>query len=83
MKKLNLKDLFFQKGEVLTRSQLKNVLGGGGSGSGSGSGSGQRVRCWMKCPGDEISTQVPNCDSGTQTAQCGAGVSATCSCTLG
>ncbi|WP_214229596.1 hypothetical protein, partial [Pedobacter sp. B4-66] len=38
MKKLNLKDLAFQKGEVLTRSQLKNVLGGG-SGSPLGSGS--------------------------------------------
>ncbi|WP_214229597.1 hypothetical protein, partial [Pedobacter sp. B4-66] len=62
------------------RSQLKNVLGGGGSGSGSGSGSSQIGRCYMSCPGDDVATPVPNCDSSTQTAQCGAGVSATCYC---
>lgn len=32
MKKLSLDALPFQKGEVLTRSQLKKVLGGAGSG---------------------------------------------------
>jgi hypothetical protein len=34
MKKLSLKTSDFQRGEVLTRKQLKNVLGGDGSGSG-------------------------------------------------
>jgi hypothetical protein len=38
MKKLSLNALAFQKGEVLTRSQLKKVLGGSGSGTGSGRG---------------------------------------------
>jgi len=34
MKKLKLNASAFQNGEVLTRMQLKNVLGGSGSGSG-------------------------------------------------
>jgi hypothetical protein len=34
MKKLSLKTSDLQRGEVLTRQQLKNVLGGDGSGSG-------------------------------------------------
>jgi hypothetical protein len=34
MKKLSLNASAFQKGEVLTRSQLKKVLGGNGSGGG-------------------------------------------------
>ncbi|WP_214229531.1 hypothetical protein [Pedobacter sp. B4-66] len=56
MKKLNLKDLTFQRGEVLTRSQLKNVLGGGGSSaSGSGSGSGYPV-CKDTCTTDSDCT---------------------------
>jgi hypothetical protein len=50
MKKLGLKDLSFQKGEVLTRNQLKNVLGG--SGSGSGSGSGGHTSCKSPCKSD-------------------------------
>ncbi|WP_316838187.1 hypothetical protein [Pedobacter nutrimenti] len=36
MKKLSLNTSAFHKGEVLTRSQLKKVLGGDGSGGGSG-----------------------------------------------
>lgn len=38
MKKLKLKALELGAKEVLSRAQLKNVLGGDGSGSGSGSG---------------------------------------------
>jgi hypothetical protein len=40
MKKLRLKALELGAKEVLSRAQLKNVLGGSGSGSGSGSGFG-------------------------------------------
>ncbi|MDQ0968484.1 hypothetical protein QFZ20_003887 [Flavobacterium sp. W4I14] len=38
MKKLSLKPNAFDKGEVLTRAQLRKVMGGDGSGSGSGPG---------------------------------------------
>ncbi|UKJ07498.1 hypothetical protein [Solitalea lacus] len=38
MKKLSLKKLNLENSEVLTREQLKTVLGGDGSGGGSGSG---------------------------------------------
>jgi hypothetical protein len=82
MKKLTLTDLAFRKGEILTRTQLKNVLGGGGSGaSGSGSGSGSGVKlCSNKCPGDDVATPVPSCDGGQQDAQCGKGNRGTCEC---
>ncbi|WP_214228779.1 hypothetical protein [Pedobacter sp. B4-66] len=80
MKKLTLKDLAFQKGEVLTRSQLKNVLGGGGGSPTSGSGSGSGYKCFNKCPGHDVATPVPTCDSGQQTAQCGSGNHGTCTC---
>ncbi len=36
MKKLTLTPNAFDKGEVLTRTQLKKVMGGSGSGSGHG-----------------------------------------------
>jgi hypothetical protein len=38
MKKLSLNASVFQKGEVLTKSQLKKVLGGDGSGTEPGGG---------------------------------------------
>lgn len=44
MKKLSLKDFSFQREEILTRSQLKEILGGD-SGSGGGSGEGRCVQC--------------------------------------
>lgn len=40
MKKLKLKALTLGTKEVLTKVQLRNVMGGDGSGSGSGSSSG-------------------------------------------
>jgi len=36
MKKLKLAKIDFQKSDILTRSQLKNILGGSGTGSGAG-----------------------------------------------
>lgn len=58
MKKLRLKALELGAKEVLTRDQLKMVLGGvdGGSGSGSGKGSGSGTKkCSGSCGGKWIS----------------------------
>jgi len=53
MKKLKLNASAFQNGEVLTRSQLKKVLGGTGSGTDD---------CKSECSSDHA------CSSGTCTA---------------
>lgn len=45
MKKLKLKALELGAREVLTREQLKNVLGGFDDGSGSGSGTSCSTKC--------------------------------------
>jgi len=54
MKKLKLKALELGANELLSREQLKNVLGGDGSGGGSGSG------CWSsscyKCCTPDLKT---------------------------
>jgi natural product precursor len=83
MKKLTLKDLSFLKGEVLSRSQLKRVLGGHiGSASGSGShspGSGSMAG-YAHCPDschDDVgcegktcaSKEVPGCSNQPLTCQ--------------
>lgn len=44
MKKLKLQTLQFGAKEVLTRDQLKKIMGGSGSGSGSGAG-----QCYYSC----------------------------------
>jgi len=49
MKKLSLKSNAFDKGEVLTRTQLKKVIGGDGSGSGGTGG----FRCRFKFKYDD------------------------------
>lgn len=56
MKKLKL-DFQHLNAEILTRSQLKQILGGdgsggGGIGDGSGSGSGGDFPCSTSCSGD-------------------------------
>lgn len=50
MKKLSLRASIFQKGEVLTRDQLKKVLGGDGSDGGSSGGPGV---CNFHCCSDQ------------------------------
>ncbi|SMC61087.1 hypothetical protein [Pedobacter nyackensis] len=57
MKKLSLNASAFQKGEVLTRSQLKQVLGGDGS---EEDGSGDKV-----CP-DTCGGSLPACAEGLE-----------------
>lgn len=57
MKKLKLKALELGAKEVLTRKQLKNVLGGAGSGSGSGSGGGN----YPTCPPTSCDTFLNKC----------------------
>lgn len=54
MKKLVLKSSAFNGGEVLSREQLKKVMGGdGGSGNGSGSGGSPKIdACSGKSVGD-------------------------------
>ncbi|HLR38046.1 MAG TPA: hypothetical protein VK084_08365 [Chitinophagaceae bacterium] len=54
MKKLKLEELNLgNDAEVLSREELKKVLGGMGSGSGGGSGS--DVTCTVKCPSGDTS----------------------------
>lgn len=83
MKKLSLKASDLHKGEVLTRKQLKNVLGGDGSGSGGsgsgGSGATKRVKCCIwgtsvpigcdECMTYPIDSWV-NCPGGHQPFPC-------------
>jgi len=54
MKKLQLKALEFGAKEVLTRAQLRNVMGGSGGGSGT-------TNCSASCPpGQEA--KITNCN---------------------
>jgi hypothetical protein len=63
MKKLKLKALELGAKELLTREQLKMVLGGDfGSGSGSGSGSGTTCNC--NSSDDCKDTSKPSCVNG-------------------
>ena len=64
MKKLKLNVLAFQKGEVLTRSQLKKVLGGSGSDDGSGGGP-----CYPPTPETCYNCCMAGWDSSTHTAE--------------
>ncbi|UKJ07506.1 hypothetical protein [Solitalea lacus] len=62
MKKLTLKKLNVESSEVLTREQLKAVMGGGGSGSGTtGSGS----SCGGTCKVDGNCATGCVCSQGT------------------
>ena len=65
MKKLSLKSSAFNKGEVLTREQLKKVMGGDdGSGSGGGGGDSPKVKaCSGKKNGDSCSFVYNGTDS--------------------
>jgi len=56
MKKLSLNSLTYEKGEVLTRTQLKKVLGGFGSDDWGGGSGGDKV-----CP-DTCGGSLPECD---------------------
>jgi hypothetical protein len=51
MKKLKLKALELGAKEVLSRDQLKNVLGGSGSGGSGGSGGNNLPSCTASCSG--------------------------------
>ncbi|WP_316838182.1 hypothetical protein [Pedobacter nutrimenti] len=75
MKKLKLNALALQTGEVLSRSQLKTVIGGNGSGTGSGS-------CFLRCDQNSTSgTDVADCSRATAEAGCGSDLSNTvCVC---
>lgn len=63
MKKLSLNALAFQKGEVLTRSQLKKVLGGTGSDEGSDD----------DCPDNECDTDADCGDKFCTASPCRPG----------
>lgn len=74
MKKLILKRPDFKDGEVLTRSQLKKVLGGDGSGSG-GSGTVKKKCCYTNPTGCSVCVDVPagssaSCPSGGTLSSC-------------
>lgn len=71
MKKLQLKALELGAKEVLSRVQLKNVLGGSGSGSGSGTFSCYGGPCTLTIQGDNgtFITRTGNCvDASTLLA---------------
>lgn len=77
MKKLKLKALELGAKEVLSREQLKNVLGGfddaGGSGSGSGKGSGSgsgKSGCGICQKGSSYETCTASVVMGTNTCKC-------------
>lgn len=70
MKKLKLKALELGAKEVLSRAQLKNVLGGAGSGSGSGSGSGTYDQCADECTTDAQCAKGTTC-TAVRTSHCG------------
>jgi len=76
MKKLQLKALQLGAKEVLSRAQLKNVLGGSGSG-----GSGSKT-CTLRCDQDKsASSTVSDCARTTVSATCGSDLSkAVCVC---
>lgn len=63
MKKLKLKALELGAKELLTREQLKMVLGGD-DGSGSGSGSGSGIKCDCNTSADCKDTAKPTCVNG-------------------
>jgi len=72
MKKLKLSELKLGDSEVLTREELKKVLGGMGSG-GAGEG-GQAACCWINYP-DDCSKCVDyingmSCDQGQMLVTC-------------
>jgi hypothetical protein len=71
MKKLKLQALQFGAKDILSRAQLKNVLGGDGSDGGSGSGG----KCTGRCSSD--------IGSGTACTSSTFGGIVTCSCSTG
>lgn len=87
MKKLKLKALELSAEEMLTREQLKNVLGGSGD---DGSGCSATTYCyketydsdtrkWVKTKNGEVScTGTTTCTSGTSSVTCDGSTS---SCT--
>lgn len=76
MKKLNLTSSVFQDGDLLSRTQLKKVLGGSYGSYGSGAG------CFLRCDQDSTSgTSVSDCSRATAEAGCGSDLSKTvCVC---
>lgn len=69
MKKLILNPNAFNKGEVLTRAQLKKVMGGDGSDTGSGAGGYYKCCNYQNCTSCGEKTWVPSgsvgvCENG-------------------
>ena len=72
MKKLSLNASAFQKGEILTRAQLKKVLGGSGSGGGSG-----ETACATTCKCPAGYTVKPGKNPGIAISPCAGNCTAT------
>ncbi|WP_293788739.1 hypothetical protein [uncultured Pedobacter sp.] len=74
MKKLSLKPNAFNKGEVLTRTQLKKVMGGVGSGAGTPGGSNGNPcpnNCKQYChQNDDGHTGYGTCSPSTGGTSC-------------
>ncbi|MRG46985.1 hypothetical protein GFS24_17820 [Chitinophaga sp. SYP-B3965] len=73
MKKLNLKSSGFQNGEVLTRSQLKKVLGGTGSGGPDAcAGKSSVIKCRDNSGNDLGTVNGTGCLGSYVTTSCNA-----------
>lgn len=70
MKKLSLKTSKFNKGEVLTRAQLKKVMGGDGSGTGSDVFGKCTVKTTCSTGSVECSSDNGKCYKGRDYVQC-------------
>lgn len=71
MKKLKLSELYLGKAEMLSREQLKKVLGGNGSGSGSSGGQKRYKCCWDNYPDDcSVCSFGTYCTTGSSLKDC-------------
>lgn len=75
MEKLKLNDPDFDMSEILSREELKSILGGTGSGSGSGSGN---SRCYNLTK-DQCSGA---CESGGHKGVCAWIKNTSCMCAI-
>lgn len=71
MKKISLNISAFNKGEVLTRAQLKKVMGGDGSGEGSGLVSSCSVTCPSGVKKDKDCGNGNTCKTSGTKITCG------------
>lgn len=81
MRKLTLNKVDFAGAEVLTRNQLKNVMGGNEPGTGGGGGEGNQCGTYPNCSTGSCTAKSGDCKG--QTGTCGRTSStSSCSCAV-